>query len=86
MEIGRTITRVLLTAVAVSALALLCAAASSEEPVRVIFDTDMVEDYDDVGAMAVLHSLADAGECKILAMASCTRDNCSVAAIEIIIR
>ncbi len=59
-------------------------AAGGDAPVKVIFDTDMVEDYDDVGAMACLHALADAGECEILAMATCTRDNQSVAAVEII--
>ena len=51
---------------------------------KIIFDTDMVEDYDDVGAMAVLHAMADAGKCEILAMATCTRDNSSVAAVEVI--
>ena len=35
--------------------------------VKVIFDTDMGPDYDDVGAIAVLHALADKGECEILA-------------------
>ncbi|HEY0076379.1 MAG TPA: nucleoside hydrolase [Abditibacteriaceae bacterium] len=35
-------------------------------PVRVIFDTDMQSDVDDVGAMAVLHALADRGEIEIL--------------------
>ena len=53
-------------------------------PPRIIFDTDMVEDYDDVGAMAVLHALADEGKCEILAMGTCTRDNSSVAAVEIV--
>ena len=41
------------------------------EPVKVIFDTDMGPDYDDVGAIAVLHALADSGECEILATISC---------------
>lgn len=36
-------------------------------PVKIIFDTDMGPDYDDIGAIAVLHSLANKGECKILA-------------------
>lgn len=36
-------------------------------PVKVIFDTDMGPDYDDVGAIAVLHALADRGELDILA-------------------
>ncbi|HKG08013.1 MAG TPA: nucleoside hydrolase [Pedobacter sp.] len=33
----------------------------------IIFDTDMGPDYDDVGAIAVLHALAKKGECEILA-------------------
>ncbi|MGQ8335792.1 nucleoside hydrolase [Sunxiuqinia sp. A32] len=37
------------------------------EPVQVIFDSDMGPDYDDVGAIAVLHALAAKGECEILA-------------------
>jgi inosine-uridine nucleoside N-ribohydrolase len=36
-------------------------------PVAVIFDTDIGPDYDDVGAMALLHAFADKGECSILA-------------------
>jgi inosine-uridine nucleoside N-ribohydrolase len=35
---------------------------------KVIFDTDIAEDVDDVGAMAVLHALADKGEIDILGM------------------
>ena len=53
-------------------------------PVGVIFDTDMQTDFDDVGALACLHALADAGECEILATVSSTRGNASVAAIEVI--
>ncbi len=37
---------------------------------KIIFDTDMGPDYDDVGAIAVLHALADLGECEILATLS----------------
>ena len=37
------------------------------EPVRIFFDTDMDTDCDDAGALAVLHALADRGECHILA-------------------
>jgi inosine-uridine nucleoside N-ribohydrolase len=36
-------------------------------PVPIIFDTDMDTDCDDAGALAVLHALADRGECDILA-------------------
>lgn len=35
--------------------------------VSLIFDTDIGPDYDDVGAMAVMHALADSGNVKILA-------------------
>jgi inosine-uridine nucleoside N-ribohydrolase len=38
------------------------------EPVDVIFDTDMSLDVDDVGALALLHALANRGECRILAV------------------
>lgn len=51
---------------------------------KIIFDTDMLTDFDDVGALSCLHALADAGECEILATVSCTRGNASVGAIEVI--
>lgn len=38
------------------------------QPVRILFDTDMMGDVDDVGAVAVLHALADRGEVEILGM------------------
>lgn len=63
---------------------LFAAAASGAGPVKIIFDTDMITDFDDVGALACLHALADAGECEILATVSSTRGNASVGAIEVI--
>jgi inosine-uridine nucleoside N-ribohydrolase len=36
-------------------------------PVPIIFDTDIGPDYDDIGAITLLHAMADSGECKILA-------------------
>ncbi len=36
-------------------------------PVRVIFDTDMSGDTDDVAALAILNALADQGKCEIVA-------------------
>ena len=42
-------------------------ASTCAEPVKIIFDTDMAEDVDDVGALSILHALADAGEAEILA-------------------
>lgn len=41
--------------------------AAQRAPVPVIFDTDLAEDVDDVGALALLHALADRGEARILA-------------------
>ena len=42
-----------------------------QQPVKIIFDTDIAPDYDDVGAMALLHAFADKGEATILATISC---------------
>ncbi len=52
----------------------LCLSASLawSAPVKVIFDTDIGPDCDDVGATAVLHALADRGEVDLLAMMCCT--------------
>ena len=44
----------------------------------------MLTDFDDVGALACLHALADAGECEILATISSTRGNASVGAVQVI--
>ena len=70
----------------VAGLAVLIKAGENpeREPVKVIFDTDMHDDFDDVGALACLHALADAGECEILATVSCTRTSPSVALCEIV--
>lgn len=38
-----------------------------EKPLPVIFDTDMGPDYDDVGAITLLHAFADSGKATILA-------------------
>lgn len=47
--------------------------AQSKKPVAVIFDTDMGPDYDDVGAIALLHAFADSGEANILATMASTK-------------
>jgi len=44
--------------------------AQKHSPVLIIFDTDIAPDYDDVGAMALLHAFADNGEATILATIS----------------
>ncbi len=45
--------------------------AKKQQPVSIIFDTDIAPDYDDVGATALLHAFEDMGEAKILATISC---------------
>lgn len=42
--------------------------AGQDQAVRLIFDTDMESDVDDVGAVAVLHALANRNETELLAM------------------
>ncbi|MBE2285437.1 MAG: nucleoside hydrolase [Prosthecobacter sp.] len=56
------------------------------EPVRIFFDTDMATDCDDAGALAVLHVLADQGECEILATVSSSLNPTACAAIDAINR
>ena len=48
-------------------------AQKNTEPVPIIFDSDMGPDYDDVGAITLLHALADSGQAKILATVTSTK-------------
>jgi len=43
------------------------------QPKQVIFDTDMGPDYDDVGAITLLHQFADQGKAEILATIASTQ-------------
>src|SRR4030095_14905160 len=47
--------------------------AQKTKPVPVIFDSDMGPDYDDVGAITLLHAFADSGYIKILATIASTK-------------
>jgi purine nucleosidase len=58
---------VLTPLIAVTAAAF-CCSAHGAEAVPIIFDTDIESDVDDVGSVALLHALADAGEARIVAM------------------
>jgi inosine-uridine nucleoside N-ribohydrolase len=42
-------------------------------PVKIIFDSDMGPDYDDVGALTMLHAFADSGQAEILATMASNR-------------
>ena len=54
---------------------LLSQAQKKSGPVPIIFDSDMGPDYDDVGAITLLHALADSGQAKILATIASTKYN-----------
>lgn len=58
----------LLALALMAAFAAPAANAHAGAPLRVIFDTDIDSDNDDVSAVAILHALADLGEVEILAM------------------
>lgn len=47
---------------------------NAHKPVPIIFDTDMGPDYDDIGAIALLHAMADNNECTILATVASNRN------------
>ena len=52
-------------------------AGASHAPVNIIFDTDMWSDIDDALALAMLHTLEDRGEVKLLAVTIATNDRWS---------
>jgi purine nucleosidase len=56
----------------------------STEPVRIIFDTDPGPDYDDVGALAFLHAMADSGKAEILATISSNKNELVAPSIDVI--
>ena len=60
--------------VVLAALAARPACAVDGEPVRIVFDTDITGDCDDVLALAMCHTLADRRECDLLAV-TVSKDN-----------
>jgi hypothetical protein len=54
------------------------------QPVKIIFDTDMESDVDDVGALAMLHGLADAGDAEIMATMVCSLNPWSVPTVDVV--
>jgi inosine-uridine nucleoside N-ribohydrolase len=52
---------------------LIAGAQAQQKPVNIIFDSDMGPDYDDVGAITMLHAFADKGEAHILATMASTK-------------
>jgi len=62
------------TPLVVGLLFLMAGGAAAGPPVKVVFDTDMASDVDDVGALATLHALCDLGEAEILAAGISSRN------------
>jgi inosine-uridine nucleoside N-ribohydrolase len=56
----------------------------SDSPAKIILDTDLGPDYDDVGALAFLHAMADSGKAEILATVSCNRHELVAPSINVI--
>lgn len=53
-------------------------------PIKIILDTDIGPDYDDAGAMAVLHAMADSGKAEILGTFASNKDSLVVPTIEVL--
>ena len=53
-------------------------------PVSIIFDTDLGPDYDDVGALTMLHALADSGQVNLLATISSNKNELVIPCIEVV--
>jgi inosine-uridine nucleoside N-ribohydrolase len=68
-------------------LAYSCGSPKADEATqipRILFDTDLGPDYDDVGALAILNAMADSGKAEILATVSSNKYELVVPCIEII--
>lgn len=66
----------------VVSLAMISESVRADTPVRIIFDTDIESDVDDVGSVAVLHALANRGEAEILAMGVSARHEWSAPCLD----
>ncbi len=55
-----------------------------KQPVKIILDTDLGPDYDDVGALAFLHAMADSGKVEILATVSSNKQELVAPSIDVI--
>ena len=59
-------------------------AEETKKPIPVIFDTDCGPDYDDVGALALLHSFADSGYINLLAIMASNKHELVAPSIDVI--
>jgi hypothetical protein len=76
-----TLRRAALTGLAIlGGFGLFWAPAEAAEPVRLIFDTDIGNDVDDVMALAMIHAIEARGGCRLLAV-TVTKDHPKAAAL-----
>jgi pyrimidine-specific ribonucleoside hydrolase len=57
---------------------------TNDRKIKIIFDTDLGPDYDDVGALAFLHAMADSGKVEILATVSSNKHELVAPSINVI--
>lgn len=81
--------KIVVYSVLVLALLLIgCSSGSNknQKAVKIIFDTDLGPDYDDVGALAFLHAMADSGKAEILGTMASNKHELVAPSIEVINR
>ena len=57
---------------------------TNDKPIKIIFDSDLGPDYDDVGALAFLHAMADSGKVEILATVASNKNELVAPSINVI--
>jgi len=67
----------------ITAIILFWGTCTMAQPVKIIFDTDMESDVDDVAALAMLHGLANNNDCEILATVSSSLNPWSAPVIDV---
>ena len=67
-------------------LVLLISVSGIKAQVKIIFDTDLGGDFDDLGALAMLHHFVDKGECDLLAVMCWSTEQYAVSAIDAVNR
>ncbi|MFW6310321.1 MAG: hypothetical protein ACOC1D_04395, partial [Prolixibacteraceae bacterium] len=68
----------------IAALVFICFQNLGAQPVKIIFDTDMESDVDDVAALAMLHGYANQGEAEILATVSSSLNPWAAPTIDVV--
>jgi inosine-uridine nucleoside N-ribohydrolase len=76
--------RVLFTAVIITLSAALWVGPAAASPVNIIFDTDMGDDCDDLGALFILHGAVERGEARLLATMGCISSDAIAPALDAI--